>query len=180
MTLHLLLQTLTTSTKVKSDVVVFWQNQPAFDAQRKPKHLIDATPLTLEQIYKQILSYGDAIENVALIGLDVLIPLKQSSLHTILTFIRTVSATFASTTVVINTDDALRHSEHEVLLKTLCQSASSITALRGLPSGRDKEFAGLVRITRGVSCNSEPGHDHDIIEGQRLYRYNENMMGAII
>lgn len=162
--IQLLLHTLTTSTPVKGDVIVYWQNRPKY--QHKPR-LIDATTLTLDEIHQQVWSLQP--QTLVLVGIDLLLPLKQASVQAILLFIRSLSR--FETTVILNSDDALRTGDHEVLLTSLAHSASSVTALRALPSGRDKEYAGLVRVTRGITTGTE---------GERLYRYQEQMMNAII
>ena len=171
MPLTLLLHTLTTNTSVTGDIVVYWQNRPTWPTHQKPKILIDATPLTLDQVLTTIQSSQG--NTVTLIGLDVLLPLKNVPISTLIGFIRTIS-TARPTTLILNSDDALRSGDHETLLITMAHGADKVIALRALPSGRDKEYAGMVRVTRGYRC------DRSVVEGERLYKYGECMMDAII
>lgn len=128
--------------------------------------------MTLEAVWQVVLPY----QSVTLIGLDLLLPLKLASVYQILSFVRGLSDE-KDVTVIINSDDSLRsdEGEHEVLLKSLAYVSTSVTALRALPSGRDKEFAGMARFTRGYTCEGSGNK-----EGERLYRYGENMMAAVL
>ncbi|CCG82104.1 protein of unknown function [Taphrina deformans PYCC 5710] len=182
MPIRLLLHTLATSTPVTGDCIVFWQNAPKLvptasptspsSTPSPPPKLIDATPLTIEQIWPMAIQY----QKITLIGVDLLLPLKLATPHHIVSFIRSLSHD-RQVTVILNSDDALRgKNDHDLLLRTLAHAADRVTALRELPSGRDKEFAGMVRFSRGVSCRSSP----DFSEGERLYKYRENMMDATL
>lgn len=171
MTVSLILHTSSTSTSVTGDCCVFWQNAPKLALTSSQTKLIDATPLSLEEVWAAVFQYP----SVTLSGIDVLLPLRSVSVYQILSFIRGLSDD-KTVTVILNSDDSLRseQGDHEILLKSLAHSAISITALRALPSGRDKEFAGMFRRTQGY--NRQAG---GVKEGERLYRYRENMMTAI-
>lgn len=170
MTIKLLLHTLSTSTPVIGECCVYWQNAPKASAATK---LIDATPLTLETIWPLIKDY----RTVVIAGIDLLLPLKAASAYQVLSFVRALG-TDREVTVLVNSDDSLRsgQSEQEVLLKSLAHSASEVVALRSLPSGKDKDYAGMVRFTRGYACTSSTKFK----EGERLFKYQENMIDAVL
>lgn len=173
MPIKLLLHTLSTSTPVAGDCCVYWQNAPKLTSPASKTKLIDATPLTLESIWKLLASYG----SVTLVGIDLLLPLKLATAHQVLAFIRAL-ADQKDVAVILNSDDALRaaQGEQEVLLRSLAHSSETVTALRPLPSGRDREFAGMARFTRGYRCQNASGFR----EGERLYKYQEDMMSATL
>lgn len=172
MVLSLLVHTVSTSTVVDGDCCIYWQNAPKLASSTQKTKLIDATPLSLDAVWEAASHY----DNIKLLGIDLLLPLKLVSVYQVLSFIRGL-ADEKNVTVIVNSDDSLRsdQGDHELLLKTLSHASDSITALRALPSGRDKEFAGMVRFTRGHTCQLSGSR-----EGERLYKYGENMMSAIL
>lgn len=199
MPLHLLLHTLSTSSPVAGSCVVYWQNPPRLLPGAVPKTtLVDATPLTLDQIWPRLRNH----RTVTLVGIDVLLPLKVVSPQQVVSFVRALSEDDddddqddtdnvvggrddrrRTVTVLLNADDALRSSpEHDLLLRSLAHAASRVTALRALPSGRDREFAGMARFTRGGhACRRRRDRDDAaFIEGERLYTYGEDMMTATL
>ncbi|ORY78967.1 hypothetical protein BCR37DRAFT_394323 [Protomyces lactucae-debilis] len=168
MPLHLLTVTLATSTLVAGDCIVYWQNRPRLAPSSAKAKLIDATSQTLADIYSQLVPSN----RIVLHGIDLLLPLKLASAQQIVTAVRALSAT-KHITVIINADDALRQTDHAFLLQTLLHAAHQITNLRALPSGRDREFAGMARTAAGA-MHYESGLP-DIKHGERLFRYGEDL-----
>lgn len=172
MTLHLLTLTLSTSTPVSGDCIVYFHHCPKLVAGSKPK-LIYATGQTLAGIYAQCAQYN----SVVLHGIDMLLPLKLASVPQIVNTVRGLSQD-KQLTVILNSDDTLRTGEHASLLQSLAHTAHRITNLRALPSGRDREYAGMARFSAGAFFSN--ASKEEIKQGERLFRYGEDMMSATL
>ncbi len=189
--IHLITHTTTTSTPVTGHCIVFWQNKPksAFregSSANKPglqtsSVFIDASPTDLTSLYHSLVD--GVYKTITIVGIDILIPLGLATAAQILLFICLISDIKVQgqnnrikITVIVNADDALSSGEHEILVKRLVMCSVDVTSMRALPSGRDKEFAGMVKRTRGGQYILLEPSERTLIESETLYRFGENLM----
>ncbi|BFZ53187.1 hypothetical protein PYCC9005_000210 [Savitreella phatthalungensis] len=178
MSLALITQTLTTThVPIDADLIIAWRD---CTAKRRTESgqaagavaplgpattpIIDATPLKLDQVIAKVLA---ASGRTALVGLDVLLAQRRHSAARLLALCRGLASQRKHIVVVLNADTAVRQDpEHEYFLQQILHSATEpVISIRAIPSGRDKDFAGMARVSRPSSCK-----DIDD-EGERLVGY---------
>lgn len=163
MSLRLVAHTLTTYGGALDDValILYWRDYgPIAASARVAARAIDATVIPLEQVYKRCLSSGGS---VALVGIDILLATRRHSAAQLLALIKAL-ARETDVTVVVAADDAVRQdNEHEYFLQQLLHAATEeMLAVRAIPSGRDRVYAGMMRTSRPASCMKVEG------DGERL------------